>query len=297
MLKIKYLILRIQKKLVSKLFKLFDLSIKLKYKYFTILLPADHCLPEYKALNKNYDRFLPHLVKSLNPKDTIIDIGANVGDTLASMVESNSSLNYICIEADDYFYSYLKKNLARIKNSIKNVKIQIIKAFIGKYINNIFLTGKNGTKKAIININGGGDIKSVSLDEVVTDISKVRILKTDTDGFDYDALNASMPIIKKKKPLIFFEYYLDHNYQIKGYSKIFKSLQKLNYFDWIVFDNFGTVILQTKNLNVINQLTNYLYLQNIEKATRTIYCFDILTFTKKDSKLINKVIRGYHPKI
>jgi FkbM family methyltransferase len=289
-----FIILKINK-VIYKLFKFFNLSIKLKYRYFSILLPADHSLIEFKMLNINYDRFLPYLVSYLDHSDTIIDIGANVGDTLASMIEQNSKPNYICIEADDYFYSYLKKNLTLIKKSIKNAKVQLIKAFIGKNINNIFLKGQNGTKKAVINING--NIKSVSLDEVITNISQVRILKTDTDGFDYDALIASMKIIKKNKPLLFFEYYYNYNYQKIGYSLIFKSLQKLGYCNWVVFDNFGTVILRTNNLKIINQLINYYHLQNIGKATRTVFCFDILTFLKKDSKLINKVIKNYHPQI
>ena len=145
-----------KKEIICKLFKFFNLSIKLKYKYFSILLPADHALPEYKKRHKNYDRFLPCLVTYLDHRDTIIDIGANVGDTLASMIEKNSKPNYVCIEADDYFYNYLSKNLTLIKKSIKNAKIKIIKAFIGKNINNICLKGKNGTKKATSNIHGGG---------------------------------------------------------------------------------------------------------------------------------------------
>jgi hypothetical protein len=106
-----------------------------------------------------------------------------------------------------------------------------------------------------------------------------------------------MKIIKKNKPLLFFEYYYNYNYQKIGYSLIFISLQKLGYCNWVVFDNFGTVILRTNNLKIINQLINYYHLQNIGKATRTVFCFDILTFLKKDSKLINKVIKNYHPQI
>ena len=82
-------------------------------------MPAEHALPEYKKFHKNYDRFLPHLVKYFNSaKYTVVDIGANIGDSLAGMIEKNSKLNFICIEADNNFYDYLKKNLQIIKNSI-----------------------------------------------------------------------------------------------------------------------------------------------------------------------------------
>jgi FkbM family methyltransferase len=293
--KINFLILRLKKKFLSKFYKLFNISIKYKYKYFSILLPADHSLPLYSMINKNYDRFLPNLVKHLTYTDTVLDIGANVGDTLASMIEKNAKPNYICIEADDYFYNYLKKNLAIIRKSVKNTKIQIIKTFIGKDIKNIYLEGKDGTKKAIINKNG--NIKNLSLDEVIPKETKIRLLKSDVDGFDYDILNSSMNVIKKNKPLIFFEYFLDYQYQRQGYTDVLKKLKKLGYKNWVVFDNFGTVILLSDKLDIIEYLTNYLYLQKINKATRTIYCFDILTFLKKDSKLINKVISNYHPEL
>ena len=73
-------------------------------------MPAEHALSRYKKFHKNYDRFLPHLVKYFkSTKYTVVDIGANVGDTLASMIEINSKLNFICIEADNNFFEYLKK--------------------------------------------------------------------------------------------------------------------------------------------------------------------------------------------
>jgi hypothetical protein len=43
------------------------------------------------------------------------------------MIEKNSKLNFICIEADNNFYDYLKKNLQIIKKNIKNAKVKIIK--------------------------------------------------------------------------------------------------------------------------------------------------------------------------
>lgn len=155
--KIKKLRVQITAILINKIYKIFNLSKKYKYKYFSIYMPADHALPTYKKLNKNYDRFLPHLVKYFkSAKYTVVDIGANVGDSLAGMIEKNSKLNFICIEADKSFYDYLKKNLQIIKKNIKNAKIKIIKEFVGKNVTNVFLKGKNVTKKAEINTNGGG---------------------------------------------------------------------------------------------------------------------------------------------
>jgi FkbM family methyltransferase len=282
--------------LINKIYKIFNLSKKHKYKYFSILIPADHALPEYKKIHKNYDRFLPHLVKYFNSgKYTVVDIGANIGDSLAGMIEKNSKLNFICIEADNNFYDYLKKNLQIIKQNIKNAKVKIIKEFIGKNITNVFLNGKNGTKKAEIN-KKKGDIKCLPLDKILSNVSNIRLIKTDTDGFDYDVLNSSISIIKKNLPLIFFEYQFENKYKIYSYLKTFKLLEKIGYCDWVIFDNYGTIILRTNQLKIIEKLTNYINLQNNSNATRTILYFDILTCINKDSKFIDKILNDYHPK-
>jgi FkbM family methyltransferase len=284
-------------KIFNLIYKIFNLSKKHKYKNFSILMPAEHALPEYKKYHKNYDRFLPHLVKYFNSaKYTVVDIGANIGDSLAGMIEKNSKLNFICIEADNNFYDYLKKNLQIIKKNIKNAKVKIIKEFVGKNITNVFLKGKNGSKKAEINTNGEGGIKCLPLDKILSNVSNIRLIKTDTDGFDYDVLNSSISIIKKNKPLIFFEYYFENKYKIYSYLKTFKLLERIGYCDWVIFDNYGTIILRTNQLKIIEQLTNYINLQNNLSGTRTIYYFDILTCVNKDTKFINKIIYDYHPK-
>ena len=51
-----------------------------------------------------------------------------------------------------------------------------------------------------------------------------------------------------------------------------------------------------ESLKIIEQLTNYINLQNNLSGTRTIYYYDILTCVNKDTKFINKIIYDYHPK-
>ena len=88
-----------------------------KYK---LVLPPEHLLSLYNNNNiatyRDYDNFLPNFIKD-KKNLTIIDIGANVGDTLARMLSANKSHKYYCIEADNFFFKYLKKNTDEI---IKN---------------------------------------------------------------------------------------------------------------------------------------------------------------------------------
>ena len=69
----------------------------------TIVIPPDHRLRVCQNAYKQYDRFPPHLAKYLEDGSVVIDVGANVGDTVAAMVSSNDRLRYVCDEADDVF--------------------------------------------------------------------------------------------------------------------------------------------------------------------------------------------------
>lgn len=69
-------------------------SASYKVKNFDLQIPIDHRLPLYQSQFANYDRFLPHLAKQLDSNDLVIDIGANVGDTVAAMLLENPNLRF-----------------------------------------------------------------------------------------------------------------------------------------------------------------------------------------------------------
>ena len=77
-----------------------------------------------------------------------MDVGANVGDTLASMVAQNSLGSYICIEPDSSFFLFLEKNIERMKGKIVGLKIETIQALVGKNISNVSLIGLGGEQNA-----------------------------------------------------------------------------------------------------------------------------------------------------
>src|SRR5258708_39473052 len=110
------------------------LGLKTEYRYrnFSIRLPADHLLPFYQSMHATYDKFLPHLVRYLEPPATIIDIGANCGDTLAGMYDANDRLSYICVEPDEVFFQYLSENALRMRNSNSGASIRFCKALVAK---------------------------------------------------------------------------------------------------------------------------------------------------------------------
>lgn len=271
-----------------------DDIIEHKYKNFSIFLPSYSEIPKYQELYKKYDRFLSYLVSYINSDETIIDVGANVGDSLAGMIEENENCSYLCIEADEYFFDFLCKNVEIIKNKMNNSKIFLNNSLVGKNITNVSLEGTRGTKHAVIDSNGG--IQSKALDEIVLmypEIKNIRLLKSDVDGFDYDVINSSLEIIKKYKPLIFFECQYDFKWQLNGYLKLFNTLNSLGYDRYVVLDNFGDIMLQTVEIKIIKQLLEYIERQNNKESTRTIYYFDILAIHKDDTLNIDDLISKF----
>lgn len=249
------------------------LNIDTNYKLanHNLILPASHPLPYYQKRHKLYDKFLPHISKFLENNSTIIDVGANCGDTLVAMYHNNKNLNYVCIEMNNFFFkNYLKKNIDNLKISKNKNKIQCF---------NIEINNK----------------KNNSLDELVqkNKINKISFLKSDVDGYDYDIINSSKKTITKFKPIIFFELQVDNLSQKKLYENTINNLKKLNYNHWYIFDNYGEFILKTNNILQVLQLINYTWKQNKKETTRTIHYYDILICQDKNKLLIDKVIKKY----
>ena len=266
-------------------------SIIFKLKKFAIELPAEHLLPEYQRQHAQYDKFLPILVKYLEQKSIVVDIGANVGDSLAAMVEQNIDVSYICIEADDFFFQFLEKNVLTVKHAIEGVNVEIIQALVGKSISGVYLEGKDGSKHAVKSLDGG--ITSQPLDEILLNVPRISLLKSDVDGFDYDVIDSSMGLIQKYKPILYFECQYADEIQRAGYLHTITQLNALGYGDWTVFDNFGAKMLRTENVEIVLQMLNYVWNQNIKNSTRTIYYLDILVVQKSESELIDKVLSEY----
>jgi len=132
------------KKLIRILFSV-DQNITLGS--FKIILPPDHNLSLYNYLYLEYDKFISIVVKDLAKNTSVIDIGANVGDTVCRMIQSNNKLHYYSIEADNFFFNYLNLNVENFKKNFP-YKIDLIKSLVGQKQQGK-LIGNHGTKSLL----------------------------------------------------------------------------------------------------------------------------------------------------
>ena len=276
------------------------MGLKTEYRYrnFSIRLPANHLLPFYQSMYGTYDKFLPHLVRYLEPHATVIDVGANCGDTLAGMYDSNNQLSYICVEPDEVFFEYLSENAQRMRNSFPGSSIRLYRALVGKGVSLAALEGSGGTKHAVqvdASLPAANAIFSVTLDSLIlpTQLGRVELLKSDVDGFDFDVLDSAARIIAEHLPILFFEYYFVDLNQKYGYQKTIAALQRSGYCVWTVFDNYGDVVLRTRDIDALFQLIDYVERQNAGNLTRTIHYFDVMAGTARHEALLTMTVSDY----
>ncbi|WP_428826921.1 FkbM family methyltransferase [Azonexus sp. IMCC34842] len=262
------------------------------YSKFSISLPAGHPLPINQRQHKLYDRFLPHLAKHLNNADLVVDVGANVGDTAASMLDANPELEFICIEPDDIFFSYLNKNAKTIRNNISNSKIDTLKQLVGKNITNVKLVGAIGSRHSV-EISGKG-LKSIQLDTILAGyLKKPRLIKCDVDGFDWDVLESASNTLQTGSTIIFFECEYTQLSQAARFKKIISSMSDYGYHHWRIFDNFGNFLLKTDDTHQIFSLMNYVWRQNFGGSSRTIWYFDLLACKIDEEAFLEAVVDKY----
>lgn len=258
-----------------------------------ITLPAGHTLPLYKKIHPQFDCFLPHLAAHMNDTDLVIDVGANIGDTLVAMASANPKLRYICIEGDEAFIHYMHKNIHAIEQIEEDVSITVIHALVGQHIKSATLSGTNSTKHATLGLEGR--LTSSRLDDLLEICShpEVRLIKIDVDGFDWDVLASATAIIKASKPLLFFELQTESNDQVTMFRETLVELETAGYSYFGVFDNFGALMLRANNITPIIQLVDYIQRQNEGTSTRTIYYLDILAAHTDDEQFISGVMDSY----
>jgi FkbM family methyltransferase len=263
-----------------------------------IVLPYGHMLPVYQKQCPQYDRFLLHIAKYLPNNSFVVDVGANCADTLASMIDANPSLNFLCIEADDYFYQYLTSNVCEIQKTYSNSIIKTVKSLAGSEISNVAMVGTGGTKKAVVSLGDNAPtITSKSLDSIIqsqhVEQVSISLVKVDTDGYDYDVINSANLLLKNKLPMLFFECQYDDINQMEKYKILIDHLAERGYKNWTVFDNFGALLQRNSGKDGILDLIDYVWRQNSGKSHRTFYYLDILAGSDLDASLIAEAIDTY----
>ena len=261
---------------------------------YSIQLDYTSSIPDFMTSFPKYDRFLPHLVKYLPKESLVIDVGANVGTSVIAMASNNDKIEYLSIEADEYFFKLLKKNIERAKKKKVNLKISILNEFIGKNITDVSLSGNGSTKKAQL---GKGNIISKSLSKIIQNLNYenklISLIKSDVDGYDWDVISSSYELLSYR-PYIYFECQYDDETQYIKFKEMFLDMISLGYSNFAFFDNYGEHICTVNDQEKIFDLLNYVKKQNFNQSTRTFYYYDVFAFSSDNEKKGKQIINEYN---
>jgi FkbM family methyltransferase len=260
------------KKKWFKVFKIFNIYrnvvlrfcdpvIEFRLQNKNLLMNFSHQLPLYLVQHKLYDTAIPRIINAIKGDDKlfIVDVGANIGDTSAMIINDNPNVSILCVEGNPLFLNLLKLNF---KN---DNRVTIEESFCSDVIeeNKLSLDTQRGTATINSDLKNAIHFSFLTLDDIIKKhdkFSKVDFIKIDTDGFDYKVIRGSHSTISKNKPLIYFE--LDKSFLIKNNEEvmsIFNYFKYHAYEGFLVYDNYGFLIglFTFEQIYLVENIINY----------------------------------------
>lgn len=293
MLKVRHLIhpIRSLRSLYCRLCKSKPLYIEIGP--YRIHLPNNSQLIIYKNAFHLYDTALGKIAQAMKgkyPDLHAIDIGAHAGDT-AALIRETSEIPVLCIEGDPLILPFLIENVAHMGRDI-----QIERSFVGEGGTTINLESAHdlGSSACLVGaLDPKGKIKLRSLKAILSDHTEFhasKLLKTDTEGFDFRILELSLDYIRAERPVVFFEYaphFLPDD-RTAGLKAI-DALIECGYDDFLYYDNHGNFLLHAKasNRSLFQNLDGYL--ASNRRHGIAVHYFDICAFHREDADLVSTV--------
>lgn len=219
------------------------------------LVPFSHMGVVYQNWYELYDRQLSvvatYVKKSYKRNINIIDVGANVGDSIMCIGDKENT--YLAIEGVEKYYSLLKKNLVDYSYSLCSVLCG------EKEKKDLKIDVSLGTAKIIKSNSSNCCIKS--LDDIVEDNRfEPDLLKIDTDGYDFSVIRSGINILSKCKPVLYFEWtapeLLENGEDLVG---IFPLLYSIGYKGGVLLDKYGIpmCVFDTGNISFLKDIIGY----------------------------------------
>lgn len=204
-------------------------------------MPFSHELPGVLARDRHYDqaiRRVTDFIRATQGAVCGIDVGANIGDTLAASIKDGKD-KFLGIEPNPVFFQCLTRNMAGFPN------VQLLNAVCSTADAPITyrITTARGTASFEESGSEGLSIQTNRLDTIVTqfpEFNRCNFLKTDTDGHDFDVLRGAKRLIAGAKPAILFECETRNNQNyIEDVLEMIRFFETMGYRYALVYDNYG----------------------------------------------------------
>jgi FkbM family methyltransferase len=215
-----------------------------------MVLPWSHRLPDYAAAGAKYGQNLVALARLLAETGplTVMDIGANVGDSALQILHAADG-KVLCVEGDTAYLEFLHLNVD------DDDRIAVVEALLAVDDSSERTTAvRTGGTTRFVSGTAADAMPSVTpaaLRAQFPEFANLRLVKSDTDGYDVSLVPAVAREWAHVHPVLFFEY---HPYltRLAGLDPlaVWPQLQDLGYTDIAVWDNGGTPIGRMTHANI-----------------------------------------------
>jgi FkbM family methyltransferase len=252
-----------------------------------LLMPLSHLLPQirrsFPGYSKNLGRIAAHVFRA-HPDGRMVDVGANVGDTVAIVRGAGVKAPIVCVEGEPRFLGVLEANLA----GTLGTGVSIERCFAGEAEGEVAGSVRAVEGTASIVEGSGAKIRVRTVDAIASWGGAVRLLKIDTDGFDAKVIRGAMGVIGRDRPAVFFEY--DPDFMARNGDdgrEVLRSLARAGYGPVIAYDNHGRYLLHAEASN--DSLWNDLHAYYTGRGGESY--MDLCAFHAGDAMIAAEVVR------
>jgi len=257
---------------------------------FQLDLPERHPLREMLSNQPLRDKNIGVIAAAVSrkyPTATMIDVGANIGDT-GAIIASNCENRLLLVEGSRFYFGYLELNAPKLGPQIEifNVLVGDGGAIEGE------LRHWGGT--AYIDTTSTGRPSSSVRLETLAGGAEVGFVKIDTDGFDEQIISSHLGFFAKERPLLIFESMISNLAELVRVNELYGDLVRIGYRNFVFWDDPGLYVTATNSLEVVSDLNRYLYLNTIvPQAHRALSNFDVLCVHDDDLDVLDEIKAFY----
>jgi FkbM family methyltransferase len=203
-------------------------------------MPWSHRLPDYAAATPAYGQNIVRLAELLAVPDAplrMLDVGANIGDTALQVLERVDA-RVLCVEGDPYWLRWL------VANTGTHPHVTVVPGLlqVGPDTPATTPRRRSGTTR-FVSGDADGSAGTLSVEELQRrhpELERVRLVKSDTDGYDVVLVPGLAAGRADRRPVLFFEYDLGLSLAAgNDPGRVWPELADLGYDAVSVWDNLG----------------------------------------------------------
>jgi FkbM family methyltransferase len=173
------------------------------------LYPADSLIGRSIAKGQEWDAVLGPLAARLLLEDAplVCEVGSNIGASLLQILSAKPRARVLAFEPSDRFRPLLERNLKLAGFG----HVEIVSMLLGRASGRASLYN-NGSSASVLPAEYDGHeprgtqmADMTTLDQALHGRGPVHFIKLDTDGFDFEVLRGAQDVLRRDKPVLFFE--------------------------------------------------------------------------------------------